>query len=227
MVIKSLVICVGLVALAATGSNATPELTNDNFETETAGKSAFVKFFAPWCGHCKSMKPAWDKLSDKYADNKNIIIADVDCTQEKDLCGKFGVSGYPTIKYFTTATGEMGEKFEGGRDYAALEKFASESLGPSCGPGLEDLCSEDQLALLNEAKALSADELDAAIAEKKAAIEGYDENFKAEVEKLQATYQTLMDEKDAKTAADSPSLSMYQAVKAGPAATEEEAKEEL
>jgi thioredoxin-like negative regulator of GroEL len=92
-----------------------------------------------------SVTPHCTQLSDKYDGHKSILIADVDCTQEKDLCGKFGVSGYPTIKYFTTATGAQGDKYEGGRDYAALEKFADESLGPSCGPGLEDLCSEEQV----------------------------------------------------------------------------------
>ena len=47
------------------------------------------------------MKPAWDQLSDKYTDHKSIVVADVDCTIHKDLCSKYGVKGYPTIKYFT------------------------------------------------------------------------------------------------------------------------------
>lgn len=176
------------------------------------------------------MKPDWDKLADKYADNKNIVVADVDCTQEKDLCSKYGVKGYPTIKYFTTGTDAMGDAYEGGRDYAAMEKFADENLGPSCGPGEhEELCSESQLAILKEAQALSADELTAAVAEKQAEIEGFEEHFKAEVEKLQAQYQELMDTKDKKVADASPSLRLYQAAAAPPAdaADAEENKEEL
>lgn len=51
---------VGLAA-AASGANAI-ELTQDNFDAETAGKTVFIKFLAPWWGHCKKMKPDWDKL---------------------------------------------------------------------------------------------------------------------------------------------------------------------
>jgi hypothetical protein len=39
------------------------------------------------------MKPAWDKLGDEYKGSKTVIIADVDCTKEQDLCQKYGVSG--------------------------------------------------------------------------------------------------------------------------------------
>jgi len=49
------------LAAAATGINAI-ELTADNFDAETAGKTVFIKFLAPWWGHCKKMKPDWDKL---------------------------------------------------------------------------------------------------------------------------------------------------------------------
>lgn len=38
---------VGLFAHAAFA--ATVELTPDNFDEMTAGKTVFIKFFAPWC----------------------------------------------------------------------------------------------------------------------------------------------------------------------------------
>jgi len=63
-------------------------------------KNAFIKFYAPWCGHCKSLAPIWDELADKYADSSSVVVGSVDCTTEenKDLCGEYGVQGYPTLK---------------------------------------------------------------------------------------------------------------------------------
>merc|ERR1719446_716034 len=76
------------------------------------------------------MKPAWDQLSKAFESSKTAIIGDVDCTadENKDLCSKYGVRGYPTIKYFTGSTDPMGDKYEGGRTFDDLKKFADEKL---------------------------------------------------------------------------------------------------
>ena len=42
------------------------------------------------------------------------MVGDVDCTVETELCSDYGVSGYPTIKYFTPETDEKGDSYNGG-----------------------------------------------------------------------------------------------------------------
>jgi len=106
------------------------DLTASNFKKEVleSGKSAFVKFYAPWCGHCKRMKPAWGDLGEEFAGNKAVIVGDVDCTVERDLCSTYGVRGFPTLKWFNKGEPEQ-EPYRGGRDLAALKKYVSENIG--------------------------------------------------------------------------------------------------
>ena len=61
------------------------ELTDENFTEKVAGKIAFIKFFAPWCGHCKSLAPIYSTLADKLTLNPNIVIAKCDSTANEVL----------------------------------------------------------------------------------------------------------------------------------------------
>lgn len=158
------------------------------------------------------MKPAWEQLGDAFESSKTVVIGDVDCTVEKDVCSKYGVRGYPTIKYFSGSTGATGDDYSGGRDFNDLKKFADENLGPSCSPADRDLCDEDQLKAIDETLAMSDDDLAAAIKEKNDAIEAAEKYVKEEVEKLQERYQNLNKEKDEKIAELSPGLRLLNSV---------------
>ena len=158
------------------------------------------------------MKPAWDQLGDEFAGSKTVIIADVDCTVEKDLCSKYGVRGYPTIKSFTG--NPDGDAYEGGRDYAALKKFADESLGPSCSNDNIDLCDDDQKATLEKYNKMSADERKKIVDDTDKEIADLEENFKADVKKLQSKYEELMADKDATVkAVNTKELSLLKSIK--------------
>ena len=77
-------------------------LTTENFEVFVkSNPSVLVAFYAPWCGHCKAMKPDYNKAA-KIMEQENIQgkLAAVDATAEKELASMFEVKGFPTIKYF-------------------------------------------------------------------------------------------------------------------------------
>lgn len=86
--------------MAVAQAGGAVEITADTFDDIVlgGGKNAFVKFFAPWCGHCKAMAPAWKQLGEKHEASSSVVIGDVDCTQHGDLCSKIGATGYPTLK---------------------------------------------------------------------------------------------------------------------------------
>jgi len=186
-----------------------------NKEVLESGKSAFVKFQSPWCGHCKKMKPDWDLLGAEFAGSKTVLIGDVDCTVEKDLCSKYGVQGFPTLKYFTSSSDPNGDKYEGGRDLASLRTFASENLGPSCSFSNQDLCNAEQLANIHEVAGMSQAARDDEIAALDKTLADSESHFKTELEKLQAAYQQLQtDNEDTKKAAG-PRLKLLRSVNKG------------
>jgi len=106
------------------------KLDKDNFEAETKSGVAFVKFFAPWCGHCKRLAPTWEELAKKYEDNDGVVIGHVDCTAadniNRPLCDAQGVNGFPTLNIYKD--GVKAEEYNGKRDLAELAKFVEKHL---------------------------------------------------------------------------------------------------
>lgn len=97
------------------------QLTNETFDQH---ENKFVKFFAPWCGHCKALAPHWTELADEY---EGITIGEVDCTVQHGICNKYNVHGYPTIKLFYNGSVYDYEK---GRNKKALALYLDSMLKP-------------------------------------------------------------------------------------------------
>ncbi|CAM0136133.1 hypothetical protein VKS41_005474 [Umbelopsis sp. WA50703] len=82
------------------------ELTAQNFKEEVMnnGHLVAVEFYAPWCGHCQRLAPAWKKAAGNL--NGLVKVGAVDCDQDsnKPLCSQYGIQGFPTIKLFAPSS---------------------------------------------------------------------------------------------------------------------------
>ena len=77
-------------------------LPDQDFPQSVSHPLFSVMFYAPWCGHCKRMKPEFAKAASILEENDPPVhLVQVDCTEGgKDTCGQFEVKGYPTLKIF-------------------------------------------------------------------------------------------------------------------------------
>jgi protein disulfide-isomerase A6 len=105
-------------------------LTPENFDKIVldSSKDVLVEFYAPWCGHCKSLAPIYDKLATVYKPDSHVVIAKVDADKHKELATKYGVSGYPTLIFFPK-TDKAGVKYEAGRDLKDFVAYLNEKAG--------------------------------------------------------------------------------------------------
>lgn len=163
------------------------------------------------------MAPDWEKLAEEFKDNKDGLVAEVDCTADgQPLCEANGVRGYPTLKWGDPSDLE---DYQGGRDYDSLKTFADENLKPVCSPTNIDLCEEDKKAEILKFQAMSDEELDKLIADKEAEAQKAEDDFNAYVETLQTQYREATEAKDAAVEAVKASgLGLMKSVKAAKAA---------
>ena len=103
------------------------------FQITEGTKNVFVKFFAPWCGHCKKLEPQWKtaiRLLDEAREDDSELgaqLAVVDAIAEKALADRFGVRGYPAIKWFSR--GKVRD-YKGARTARAIANYVIRHGGP-------------------------------------------------------------------------------------------------
>ena len=84
----------------------------------------FVKFHAPWCGHCKKMAPDWEQLAAELQHVSGLVIAEFDATLNE--VDGLEVQGFPTLKFY--ALGQKSEPipYDDERDIDHFRSFLKE-----------------------------------------------------------------------------------------------------
>lgn len=131
----ALLVVLSVATLVSAGlygpKSAVVSLTKSNFAQAVIADEHvwLVEFYAPWCGHCKNLAPEWEKAA---AGLKGLVkVGAVNCDDEKELCGSYGIQGFPTIKLFPAE--QVAEKkgvskkpvdYQQARSAGAISKFA-------------------------------------------------------------------------------------------------------
>lgn len=103
------------------------EAALQRFLSRDAGVGAsFVKFFAPWCPHCRAMAGAYTRVGEALRDQINVI--EVNCEAHHATCVKYNIKSFPTLRMYNE--GEMVE-FRGSRSFDAMKTWALKVGGAS------------------------------------------------------------------------------------------------
>ncbi|KAI9474330.1 thioredoxin-like protein [Zychaea mexicana] len=91
-----------------------------------SGLPWFIKFYAPWCGHCQKLAPAWEQMAKDL--KRQVNVGEVNCVDYRDACVANGVHGFPTLKLYMDGTEH---DYHDDRSLVSLVGFATKIAGPT------------------------------------------------------------------------------------------------
>ncbi|KAG0166551.1 hypothetical protein DFQ28_007134 [Apophysomyces sp. BC1034] len=144
------ILLLGLIALAgATNPDGrSVEMTRNSLHAIDADQPWFIKFYAPWCGHCQRLEPVWKDLAQTLKDN--VGVGEVNCETNRALCMEYNVSGLPSLKFM--AHGSAFE-YSGDRSFDHLLGYVQNMTRPPLRKvtydSLQQLTSESEVSLVH------------------------------------------------------------------------------
>jgi len=90
-------------------------------------KDILIEFYAPWCGHCKKLAPAYKKLGKKFKDNDGVVIAKMDATANDIPNNIYKAEGFPTLYWAPAGSKTNPQKYTGGRELDDFVEFVEEN----------------------------------------------------------------------------------------------------
>ncbi|CAD7932435.1 unnamed protein product [Amoebophrya sp. A25] len=129
---KRLAVAALAVASGARGQEVESvlQMTKENADSIFASEDfVLVKFYAPWCGHCKAMAADYQRAAaTAKAEDLPVVLAEVDATVQSELASKFKVEGYPTLYWFVKGAKT---EYTGPRDAEGIIAWLKDNMGPA------------------------------------------------------------------------------------------------
>lgn len=125
------------------------QLSDSNFDSTVMNSEDMwlVEFYAPWCGHCKSLAPEWARAATGL--KGKVKVAAVDATANQMLASRYEIKGFPTIKMFPSGAKSASTvmEYDGPRDASGIVNWATEKLAENLPPPkVSELLGAEQLS---------------------------------------------------------------------------------
>ncbi|GMH79998.1 hypothetical protein TL16_g08356 [Triparma laevis f. inornata] len=110
-----------LLLLAVSASAEVVQLTSKTFAAVNKEGDWLLKFYAPWCGHCKRLEPTYAQVASSLSSTPT-KVGKIDGSTERSLAAIFSITGFPSI-FYVAPDGQTVYKYKGSRTAEAIVSY--------------------------------------------------------------------------------------------------------
>jgi thioredoxin-like negative regulator of GroEL len=141
------------------------------------------------CDECKEMALAWEELAESWKGHDTGLIAEVDCSEELELCEEYGIQVFPTLLYGDSM---YTEPYNGEHTFEEMSDFASAHISKlECSVPYLFACDDAERELIADLQAKSREELEDMEAQVKESLEQLRADYDKGMEEITAQYEQL------------------------------------
>jgi len=90
-------------------------------------KNVLIEFYAPWCGHCKTLAPKYEELAEEFKNVNDVVIAKIDATANDYPKTQYQVTGFPTIFFKPKGKDSTPIKYNAAREVKDMKSWINEN----------------------------------------------------------------------------------------------------